>query len=238
MFVFPMLGLSSRFFDAGFQQPKYKLNIWGETVFSQSVKSFSRYFSTDKFLFIVRADYNASDFVKIECEKLGIKDYEVVLIENDTMGQADTVYLGLGEIVDDEELYIFNIDTFRYDFKKPILNENDRGFLEVFIEEGDNWSFIEAGKDNTVLRTTEKDRISDLCSNGLYYFKSVSLYCSLFEEVVKKGGKVKGEYYIAPMYNFLIASGVNVIYRCIDRSEVDLCGTPKEYQALLGKPLY
>ena len=46
-----MAGLSSRFFKAGYTKPKYQLDLNGETVFSWSVRSFERYFKTDKFCF-------------------------------------------------------------------------------------------------------------------------------------------------------------------------------------------
>ena len=40
MFVIPMAGSSSRFFEAGFLLPKYQLLIGNETVFEWSVRSF------------------------------------------------------------------------------------------------------------------------------------------------------------------------------------------------------
>ena len=47
MFVIPMAGLSSRFFKAGFEVPKYQLSIADTIVFDLAIKSFERYFSTD-----------------------------------------------------------------------------------------------------------------------------------------------------------------------------------------------
>ena len=46
MFVIPMAGLSSRFFKAGFEVPKYQLSIADTIVFDLAIKSFERYFST------------------------------------------------------------------------------------------------------------------------------------------------------------------------------------------------
>lgn len=44
MFIIPMAGLSSRFFKAGYNKPKYQLMLGKETVFSWAVKSFEKYF--------------------------------------------------------------------------------------------------------------------------------------------------------------------------------------------------
>ena len=82
MFILPMLGRSSRFFDAGYTVPKYKLDVSGATLFSRVLSSFLEYFESDKFTFIVRKDFNDAEWVSVEVQKLGIlnlkmrKDFE------------------------------------------------------------------------------------------------------------------------------------------------------------------
>ncbi len=232
MIVIPMVGKSSRFFKAGYEKPKYQLEINGESVFSLSVKSFVNYFDTETFLFIIRSDYGTLDFVNSELSLLGIKNYHVRVIDHDTMGQAETVYLGTKDFDTDEPLYIFNIDTFRHDFVKPEVASNSDGYLEVFEGEGDHWSFIEIDYNQKVVKTTEKDRISNLCSDGLYFFKRKSDFERIFCDLKALNETVKGEFYIAPMYNQLISEGANIRFDLIDSSQIDFCGTPDEYSAL------
>ena len=50
--VFPMAGLSSRFTEAGFDKPKYMLDVDSNTVFYHAINSFKLYFKEHKFLFI------------------------------------------------------------------------------------------------------------------------------------------------------------------------------------------
>ena len=236
MFIIPMAGLSSRFFKAGYTKPKYQLDLSGETVFSWSVRSFERYFKTDKFVFIYRDVYETKNFLEEEIAKLGISDYELVCLPAETLGQADTVYQGIVNINGDESLYIFNIDSRIIDFVKPKWADECDGYLEVFKGEGDHWSFAEPdGNTNKVLRTTEKERISELCSDGLYYFKHKSIFESLFLDTKFKGNTTKNEYYIAPLYNELISQGRNVFYDLIPADKILFCGTPDEYLALLNK---
>ena len=106
MFIIPMAGLSSRFFKAGYTKPKYQLDLNGETVFSWSVRSFERYFKTDKFVFIYRDVYETKNFLEEEMKKLGISDYELVCLPEETLGQADTVYQGIVNINVEESIYI------------------------------------------------------------------------------------------------------------------------------------
>ena len=54
MIIIPMAGLSSRFFNAGFKEPKYKLRAHGKTLFEWSVKTFEKLYQTEKFIFICR----------------------------------------------------------------------------------------------------------------------------------------------------------------------------------------
>lgn len=235
MFIIPMAGLSSRFFKAGYTKPKYQLEIGNETVFSWSVRSFERYFKTDKFIFIYRDVYDTKSFLQQEIQKLGIVDYQLVCLPKETLGQADTVYQGIVNIPLDDELYIFNIDSRIIDFVKPDwVNECD-GYLEVFKGLGDHWSFAEPKQDCSkyVIRTTEKERISDLCSDGLYYFKKKSVFEKLFLNAKENNITSKNEYYIAPLYNDLIARQAVVYYDLIETNRILFCGTPDEYQMLL-----
>jgi len=230
-----MAGLSSRFAKLGYQLPKYALYLQGVTMFEWAVRSFERYFDCEHFLFVIRPDNFAQSFVENAVQKLGIRNYEVFRLEHDTRGQAETAYLALQSHADDFPITVFNIDTIRYDYQKPqFLSECD-GYLEVFRGEGEHWSFVEPGLDATVLRTTEKDRISDLCSDGLYYFRSQQQFRKIFEQAMAGNEQVKGEFYIAPLYNRLIEAGGRVKYEVVGPEQIDFCGTPDEYEALLKK---
>ncbi|MGN1394480.1 MAG: glycosyltransferase family 2 protein [Succinivibrionaceae bacterium] len=244
IFIIPMAGLSSRFFKAGYTKPKYQLDIQGQSMFSWSVLSFENYFKTDTFIFVCRNVYQTPIFIADEIKKLGIEDYKVICLDYETRGQAETVFLGLSNYFKDmqspnifeNDLYIFNIDSKIIDFKKPNFVTTCDGYLEVFKEEGNHWSFVEPGENGTVLRTTEKDRISDLCSDGLYYFSTVNKYMDLFNKTLQENKFVKNELYIAPMYNDLISRGLTVKYELVDREKVIICGTPSEYiQMIEGK---
>ncbi|WP_241303202.1 glycosyltransferase family 2 protein [Burkholderia stabilis] len=232
MIVIPMVGLSSRFFKAGFTKPKFQLDLAGESVFARAVRSFDHYFKTDRFLFITRQDYDTPAFVERELARLNVEDYTIKTLHHDTRGQAETVSLGLDDTPDDEPLYIFNIDTFRYRYRKPEFVSDCDGYLEVFEGSGDHWSFVAPGPGHRAIRTTEKERISNLCSDGLYYFKRRSDFESALEHARKTDSTVKGEYYIAPLYNYLIDDGAIIKYDLIDMADIDFCGTPDEFELL------
>lgn len=235
MIVIPMVGRSSRFFAAGYTRPKYELVVGDFSVFYHAVNSFRKYFESDLFLFIVRNNFGAEEFVRHELELLGLKIFHIKVLEHDTRGQADTVFQGLHDVDVNEPLYIFNIDTFRPGFSKPEVSQSCDGYLEVFEGDGDHWSFVEPGRDAQVLRTTEKQRISNLCSDGLYFFRERSYFDEAFNYAVLNKNTVHGEFYVAPLYNYLIKRGLDIRYVRIDLREVVFCGTPLEYEALISR---
>lgn len=235
MIVIPMAGLSARFFEAGYDKPKYMLEAHGKTLFEHSVESFERYFKNRPFLFVVRDVYDTPAFVTESAEKLGIADFRVVILDQPTRGQAETVFLALRQAsIEDGPITIFNIDTFRPGFRFPPKEEIGDGFLEVFKGTGDNWSFARPVDDRSrqVAETAEKRPISDLCSTGLYHFSSANDFKRGFEHYrnLPKEQWAKGELYVAPIYNQLINSGKTIFYSLIPHDAVIFCGTPQEYQ--------
>lgn len=245
MICLPMAGLSSRFFKAGYEVPKYMLDLQGQTVFAHALRSFEAYFTTEPMLIICRADYDTPAFVCAECEKAGLPAdrLDLVVLDHETAGQAETVAKGLEMAHADpaQALTIFNIDTFRPGFRYPTAFDPARvdGYLEVFEGVGDHWSFAAPDETATlpfkVARVTEKQRISDLCSTGLYYFRTVALFQELYASIAARDPATLqgGERYIAPLYNMAIQAGKDIRYALVPIEEVRFCGTPAEYEALL-----
>ncbi|WP_133067135.1 capsular biosynthesis protein [Brevibacterium aurantiacum] len=236
MIIIPMMGASSRFFNAGYDLPKFMLPLAGRRVFDWVIESFRRYFTSETFVFVVRDEYDATSFVSSRAEAAGISQFSVLVLERETRGQADTVAIALESVdgaLSRNMLTVFNADTFLPSFELPELGLGIAGSLDVFRGDGDHWSFIFPGDDMTVVRTAEKDRISDLCSNGLYVFKDASTFMSAFEDAVSKGGTASGEYYVAPVYNSVIELGGRVNYRLRASGDSVFCGTPSEYEYLV-----
>ncbi len=244
MIVLPMAGLSSRFFDAGYTLPKYMLGLHGHTVFAHAMGSFAGYFQAEQFLITCRDIFDTPQFVKNQCQILGVPDANVtiVVLDVETKGQAETVAMGLdrAKVSLDTPLTVFNIDTFRPNFKHPDTFDRRAidGYLEVFIGEGTHWSFVRPDLSNPsacrAQEVCEKVRISDFCSDGLYYFRSVELFLSLYHKIAGRDPATLqgGERYVAPLYDIAIRQGCDIRYSLINDDAVLFCGTPKEFKEL------
>jgi NDP-sugar pyrophosphorylase family protein len=239
MIVLPMAGLSERFFRAGYDKPKYMLDLGGSPVFDYALRSFRSRFDQEDFLIVCRREYDTPEFVSARLAANGVRA-TVVTLDAPTAGQAETVLLGLdrAEVADATPLTIFNIDSFRPGFAMTAQEYAAGGYLETFHGEGDAWSFVEPADDAPALarRVVEKMRISGECCTGLYYFRTAQLFRQAYADEQREPSQRLAEHYIAPMYNQLIARGMTVRYRTIPLDDVIFCGIPAEYEALLADP--
>ncbi len=92
MIVIPMAGLSKRFASEGFNLPKYMLEAHGKSLFHWAILSFKKYFKTQSFLFICRNAFDTKNFVKKRCLELGIVNFNIIELENETLGQHIQFY--------------------------------------------------------------------------------------------------------------------------------------------------
>jgi hypothetical protein len=241
MIVIPMAGQSRRFREAGYERPKYELPLQGESLFACCMRSFERYFASERFLFVARAGCGAEAFIGSECERLGIADRRVVTLGAPTRGQAETVLLGLREAgcPANDAILIFNIDTIRPGYSFPPDAAHSDGYLEVVHAPGEHWSFVRPAASFTrrVAETTEKRRISSLCCTGLYYFARAADFAAACEAALHSPADYLerwGELYVAPLYNTLIEAGRHIVYDEAPASRVHFAGTPAEYGALVA----
>jgi len=236
MFILPMLGRSTRFYSAGYKLPKYKLPLGNSDrlLIDWVLLSFNKYFHSDLFVLICRRDSGDELFLRKRLRDLGVINFKVIVVDGETRGQAESVSIGLDGLTLSDELFIFNIDTFLYNFDKWSLRHRSTGYLEVFKGEGNHWSFVKPSSADSDLAESvvEKVRVSDLCSNGLYYFASVQEYLLAYSDFQRNPIGNYSEQFVAPLYNSVIQRGGLVRFRLIPFDEIGFSGTPSEYLAL------
>jgi hypothetical protein len=230
-----MVGLSKRFLVAGFSLPKYMLYLDNLSLFNLSVSSFKDYFQSSKFIFVARDVYHTKKFIEAECSLLNLTNFEIVILDSLTKGQAESVYLAIQQssTQEEDEIFIFNIDS--YYLKFNIDTKICDGYLDVFNGSGDHWSFAKTVSENSdrVIETIEKRRISDHCSTGLYYFKSANLFNQAYLQMYETKNSTDIEYFIAPLYNYLIEINGLVLINKIENHDIRFCGTPAELKQTL-----
>ncbi len=233
--VITMAGLGSRFRKAGYNVPKYMIEVNEKSLFEWSMISLEGFKdNVNKYIFIAMKDEkeDVKTFILDKCFSMGIKNIEVILLDYLTDGQATTAMLANKFCDKNNQLLIYNIDTY---VEKNEMNYNQLkgdGFIPCFTADGTHWSFVKVSEDGSVIEVKEKERISDNCTLGAYYFKSFKLYETLYKEFYSDSKNlVNGEKYIAPLYNYLIDKGGKVFISNISYDKVHVLGTPEELES-------
>lgn len=232
IFVIPMAGRGRRFVERGFTQPKYLLEAHGKTLLEWSVDSLPLPLAR-RVVFVALAEHERDFGVSARIRALyaGRVDVEIVLLDRDTRGQAETVLLAEPAFQPEESLAIFNIDTmFRSrSLGAAMQRRNVAGVLGSFRSREPRFSFAALDASGAVTRVTEKDPISEHALTGLYHFARSDDFVRAARSAIAENRLVKGEFYVAPLYNDLLAAGKRLI---VDQAEVHhILGTPDEYEA-------
>jgi dTDP-glucose pyrophosphorylase len=232
--IITMAGLGSRFRKAGYDCPKYMIEAKEKTLFEWSMDSLVGYNDiVSKYVFVVRKEDNASAFITEKCKFYGIENIDIVEIADITDGQATTCLKAISFCDADKAIMVYNIDTYVEPYELKYSDIHGDGFIPCFHSAGEHWSFVRADNDGKVTEVREKQRISDNCSIGAYYFSTAELYKDLYEVYYSEERMEKNEKYIAPLYNLMIKRGMSVEFSIIEADRVHILGTPEELQKFI-----
>lgn len=238
--VITMAGRGSRFTAAGYTVPKYQIEAHGHSLFQWSLCSLRHFIAADtRLIFVCLKENDSGDYVRSQCEVLGIGDVHIVELDELTDGQATSAYLSRTLWHTHGPLLVYNIDTYvEPDALRPdAIRANADGWVPCFQAPGTHWSFVRLGDDGWAVEVAEKRRISDHASVGLYWFGSgadfVTAYDRYFADPVHLVG---GERYVAPLYQQLLRDGLKVAITDLPPEHVHVLGTPAELAVFLAAP--
>lgn len=228
--VVPMAGRARRFADAGVRVPKPLIDVRGRPMYAWAVDSLPLRLAR-RIVFVclrehlegwalepdIRARYRALDPV-------------IVPLDGVTEGQVCTVLAARALIPRDAPLLVYNADTYcRTNLARvlPTLGSEVAGMIGVFRAPGEQWSFARVDACGRVVETSEKRRISDWATTGLYWFARGGDFVAHADAMIAANERAGGgEFYVAPVYNRLIAAGLQV--RVDEAREVWALGTPED----------
>ncbi|GAA4726356.1 glycosyltransferase family 2 protein [Brevibacillus fulvus] len=226
--VLPMAGLGHRFRAAGYEQPKQLINVLGKPMFYWALDSLRPFVRIDKMIFVCLREhleaFPLKNAIYRYCPQAKIVSLDCVL-----EGQAKTVLAAKMLMKPDEPLLIYNCDTFMYTRKTPIWsrrNTGSDGVISVFRASDDCFSYVQLDPTGLVKQVKEKEVISPYATTGLYQFAKARYFVEAAEEAIASHDRIKGEYYIAPLYNRLIDKGfrfeIDPVHACFP------LGTPEQ----------
>lgn len=234
--VIPMAGAGSRFSKAEFSKPKPFIDVAGKPMIVRVLDNLS--LPEAHYILVARREH-------MEAEPDLVKEIEdnysatFIAIDGLTEGTACTVMHARKLIANESPLLIANsdqiVDFKPQDFVEDCLRRNLDGSILAFIDEkrDPKWSFARIGDDGLVCEVREKQAISQFATVGIYLFRRGSDFVDATIEMILAQDRVNGEYYTAPVYNYMIS--VNRLIGIFDlpANAMHGVGTPEDLRSYL-----
>lgn len=237
--VVPMAGRGSRFANAGYTMPKPLIDVKGHYMIEWVVKNLTPN-CEHRFIFLCLQEH---------IDKFNLPDYlekiapgcVVVPVNKVTEGAACTVLLAEKYINNDDELMIANSDQYvDCDINAYIKAQGEYdGLIMTMYADDDKWSFIAFDDQKFVTMVREKEVISNEATVGIYNFKHGKDFVSYAHKMIELDLRVKGEFYVAPVYNMLIDDAKKIVFHNIGSVGAGMygLGVPEDLNAFLAYPI-
>lgn len=204
--VIPMAWAWIRFVEQWYKLPKPLIKIRWKKMFEWAVSSFDflKDYYDITFIFIVLKEHVNKFNIYEEIKSKYIKSH-VIILNKITSWQAETVLMAK-KFIDKNKLIIYNSDTYSdYNIKDFLIhNEDIDWFITCFKSSNKAYSYAEIDDIWNVIKVAEKQLISKNATNWLYYYKNWTEFLCSIEEMIKNKDYVNWEFYVWPVYNYLI----------------------------------
>lgn len=237
----PMAGLGNRFVTAGYRTLKPMLPVHGMPLIELVLRNLGAK-QASKVIVVIKKEDNLFEAVMKISEKIGI-NIEIFQLDKLSDGPADTCHAARGSLDMGQPLVIANSDQY---LDAPIteyfkeLEENKFSGMILAMEDSDpKWSFVRIDNEGSALEVREKKVISNLATCGVYGFARAQDFIMGYELMREAGDRTNGEFYVAPIYNYLISYDfkVSVINLGPTSKVMHGLGTPHDYEMFIGRDL-
>jgi NDP-sugar pyrophosphorylase family protein len=231
--LIPMAGEGSRFAKEGYQFPKPLIDVAGKPMIQRVVENLN--FDAE-YIFLVRKEHiEKYDGLLGTLSQITNGKSKIVVVDHLTEGAACTALLAKQYINNDEDLLIANSDQIiEYEKENFNLLKNLTGvdsMVFCFNAVHPKWSFVKTDLNGFITEVAEKNPISNIATCGIYWYRKGSDYVKYAESMIEKNIRVNSEFYIAPVYNELIADSKTLIPFYVH--EMHGIGTPEDLNVYL-----
>lgn len=205
-----MAGAGSRFAKAGYALPKPLIDVAGSPMIEWVVNNL-RPSGPCRFVFLAQRshieEYELSERLSALAENV-----VVVPIDGMTEGAAQTLLFARDVISHEDPVLIANSDQYVDADIDDFLAEATQhdGLIMTMTADDPKWSFVTLNEQHQVLSVVEKVVVSNEATVGIYYFARWGDFVSGADAMISDGETSAGEYYVAPVYNRLIAHEQNI----------------------------
>ena len=212
--VVPMAGRGSRFATAGYTLPKPLIPVHGVPMI-QLVIANLRPRQRHRFVFLCQQEHLDQFAMERTLRELA-PSCCIVPVAGVTQGAACTVLLAREHIDNGDGLMIANSDQWVDhpvdDYLAALESRRLDGLIMTMTADDPKWSYVRLDDAGLITEVVEKRVISTEATVGIYNFRRGSDFVAAAERMIEHDLRVNGEFYVAPVYNQLIADGRRISY--------------------------
>lgn len=230
--LLPIAGQAKRFQDVGYSLPKPLIPVTGVPMVKLALDSLLPNTNPKDYrlIFVVRSEHEATFDIGGALRHL-FRDWEVEIASVDHLTKGTLCScLEARHLIDrGEPLVIYTPDVCfesDLDLKEHLVGSGLDGLLLTFKANSPDHSYVAIDERGLATKTAEKVVISNDSLVGVYAFRNGGMFLDYADKAITEGVTVNNEFYVAPMYNLLIADGLKV---GVHRSEkMYVLGTPDD----------
>ena len=232
--IMPMAGEGSRFLKEGWTTPKPLIEFKGIPLFVRAINSVYIDGVPMKYSFIVRKEHIDNNKIDQKIKTI-LPDANIFYVQKTTRGAVETCLMAEPVISDDDGIIVMDCDLeFRSkayinsirEILSKSIEEVDGGMLVSFESNLPKYSYAEIDKDFKVIRTAEKEVISNHALCGAYFFSSGKGFKAAAHKLLNEQHFFKAEFYVSLLYNYLLQNGETI--KLAKMEEYHSFGTPEE----------
>jgi HAD superfamily hydrolase (TIGR01509 family) len=233
--VIPAAGQGKRFAEVGYQHPKPLIDVEGRPMIELVLENFRGVGRPVVLLQERHVEQYCADSLISHLAP----DGEVVRVDGLTEGAACTVLLAEPHIDNGNELVLANsdqvVDVSIEAFVQEMRDRDADGGILTFRSQEPKWSYARVDGEGRVSEVAEKVVISDQATVGIYYFRRGSDFVRFAKQMIARDVRVNGEFYVCPVFNELIAAGLDVYVSEIEPGQMHGLGTPEDLEAYVAR---
>lgn len=227
--IIPMGGAGRRFVQAGYSRPKPFIEFHQRTMIEHVVANLG---VQNQFTLVVQREHYVQYHHVFDQIKTMVESLEVVLLDQLTNGAAESCLIAKSSVEQRQPLMIANCDQIMIwnplHFHNWFLNSPLDGVIVTYFSQHPKNSYAKVNSQGLVVKTVEKQVISEHASNGIYVWKQAQDFFSAAQQMIDLDMRENNEYYVCPTFNWNIAQGHKIgIYKLNDGCHWPI-GTPED----------
>ena len=235
--IIPVGGKGERFKNAGYVKSKPLIDIFEKQMIFYVLDNLN--IKTDDMIYIIYNTIlekeNFSHIIKTKYPFVNL-----LPLPKDTSGAAETLYLGLHNIIHNikstNKNIVLDCDTF---YKEDIIDiyrkskYNNVVFYSIKENEKPVYSYIKLDEHAKIIDIKEKNKISNNANTGAYCFENLETLCKYCKYILDNNIVFNNEPYTSCVINEMLTNGVDFYGIVLNDNSIVSLGTPRDVKEYL-----